>query len=199
MWLPRLVIASGNPGKIREFRRMLGDRVGETVSKEDLGIGEIPETAETFVENAIAKARHVAREAGAATLAEDSGICVDALSGRPGVRSARMSDAGDEASNNARLLEELEGVSERSAHYHCSLVLMRGAGDPAPLIAEADWHGSIATDPRGDNGFGYDPLFETGDGRTAAELAPEEKDALSHRGNAMRAMVALLARREEGK
>lgn len=199
MWLPRLVIASGNPGKIREFRRMLGDRVGEIVSKEDLGIGEIPETADTFVENAIAKARHVAGAAGSATLAEDSGICVDALSGRPGVRSARMSEAGDEKSNNARLLEELEGVSGRSAHYHCSMVLMRSAADPAPLVAEADWHGSIATAPRGGNGFGYDPLFVTRDGRTAAELAPEEKDALSHRGNAVRAMVALIERREEGK
>ncbi len=173
---------------------MLGDRVGEMESKEDLGIGEIPETAETFVENALAKARHVAREAGSATLAEDSGICVDALSGRPGVRSARMSEAGDEASNNARLLEELDGASDRSAHYHCSLVLLRHASDPAPLIAEADWHGSIATAPRGDNGFGYDPLFVTCDGRTAAELAPEEKDAQSHRGQALRIMIGLVGR-----
>lgn len=192
MRLHRLVIASGNPGKVREFKRMLGDKAQQVLAKDDMGIGDADEIHGTFVENAIAKARFVARESGEMALADDSGLCVRALSGRPGVRSARYSKEGTDDRNNELLLSELEGKEDRAAHYHCSLVLMRAHDDPAPLVAEARWHGWIADSPKGENGFGYDPLFALDDGRTAAQMDPAEKDAASHRGLAMQAMLGLI-------
>ena len=186
------MIASGNAGKVKEFRRMLGELQIEVQGMDELGVEGAEEVHGTFVENAIAKARHVALETGKAALSDDSGICVSALSGRPGVRSARYSGEGDDGKNNDMLLSELEGEENRDAHYHCSLVLMRFAEDPAPLVSEARWNGKIAESPRGSGGFGYDPLFVLDDGRTAAEMEPEEKDSVSHRGVAMRAMLGLL-------
>jgi len=195
--LTRVVLASNNPGKLREFAALLAPLGIELLAQAALGIGEADEPHPTFVENAIAKARHAARESGLPALADDSGICVDALGGEPGVHSARYAAlAGgpkDDAANNARLLRELQGAADRSAHYHCVLVLLRSADDPQPLIAEGRWAGEVAREPRGSGGFGYDPYFLLPSvGRTAAELDPGEKNRTSHRGQAMRALVAQL-------
>lgn len=192
--MTRVVLASGNPGKLRELAAMLGDAGIELVAQDDYGVPAAPETAPTFVENALAKARAAARHAGLAAIADDSGLEVDALGGAPGVRSARFAgaQAGD-ADNNARLLAELADVPHqaRSARYRAVLVYLRHADDPAPLIAEGTWEGRIASAPRGAGGFGYDPLFELDDGRTAAELPATEKNRLSHRAQAL----AVLRRR----
>jgi len=192
--LHRLVLASGNPGKLREFKRLLEPLGMEVVPQAKLGITEADEPHVTFVENALAKARHASAHAGLPALADDSGVVVDALHGAPGVQSARF--AGEPRSderNNALLLERLRGVDNRHAHYYCVLVLVRRADDPEPIIAEGSWAGRIVDLPRGDGGFGYDPYFEDIDtGMTGAEMPLDLKNARSHRGHAMRALLARL-------
>jgi XTP/dITP diphosphohydrolase len=189
----KLVLASHNPGKLREIRALLGQ---EVVSQEELGIGEAEEPHPTFLENALAKARHASRAAGLPALADDSGLCVEALRGEPGVHSAYY--AGREGSreerdarNNEKLLRELG--TDRRAYYCCQLVLVKHPDDPRPLVAEGIWRGEIAREPRGVNGFGYDPLFYLKDiGKTAAELSPEHKNRISHRGIALQKLLGLL-------
>jgi len=194
--MSRVVLASGNEGKRQEFERMLADSGIELIAQTVFDITPPAETAPTFVENALIKARHAARAAGAPAIADDSGLEVDALDGAPGVYSARFAgEHADDGANNRMLLERLEGVApeERTARYRAVLVYLRGADDPAPLIAEGTWSGRIAEAPRGDAGFGYDPLFELPDGRTAAELPADEKNRVSHRGQALSALRHRLA------
>ena len=194
--MKRLVLASNNPGKIREIAALLAPLSIEVVPQSQLGIGEADEPHGTFVENALAKARHASRASGLPSLADDSGLCVEALGGEPGVHSAYY--AGREGSreerdarNNQRLLRELN--DNRRAYYACIMVLARTASDPLPLIAEGIWHGEIARAPRGANGFGYDPLFFLKDyNKTAAELDPAEKNRVSHRGQALARLLELL-------
>lgn len=205
MKMKQIVLASSNPGKLREFGQMFEPLGIEIVAQSTLGIADADEPHGTFVENALAKARHASRAAKLPAMADDSGICVRALLGEPGVHSARFAlgevsqDAGREAqdaANNAKLLRLLKGVEDRAAHYYCAIVLVRHADDPEPLIADGQWQGTIVDSPRGENGFGYDPYFLVPSfGKTAAELSPAEKNALSHRGKALR---KLLARLKEG-
>jgi XTP/dITP diphosphohydrolase len=188
----RLVLASDNAGKLREFRALLAPLSFEVVAQGELGIGAAPEPHPTFMENALAKARHAAAASGLPALADDSGLCCVALGGAPGVRSARFAgEPGDDERNNVELLRRLAGVDDRRAHYVCVLVLTRTAADPEPVLAEGRWYGLIAAAPRGSGGFGYDPLFEPLDcaGRSAAELASEEKNRISHRARALRELV----------
>ena len=192
--LPRLIIASHNPGKIREFQAVLGHR-WQVCPQTDLNVGDVEETGSTFVENALIKARHACGRTRCAALADDSGLVVPALGGAPGLRSARYSGGGDEA-NNALLLKNmatLEAV-DRAAFYVAVVVLLEHADDPTPLIAEGRWHGRIATAPRGTGGFGYDPLF-VADGyeQHAAELSAEEKNRVSHRAVAVQQLLQQLA------
>ena len=192
--MKKLVIASNNPGKLREFQQMLSPLGFEVITQAQLGIGEAEEPHHTFVENAIAKARHVSRESGLPALADDSGICVNALHGLPGVISARFSGfpKSDERNNRA-LLEAMKPHTDRRAHYYCVLVLMNSASDPQPLIAEGEWHGEIAHQERGEGGFGYDPLFWLPElGKMSAELTHDEKHAISHRGRAMKVLLEKL-------
>jgi len=193
----RLVLASNNPGKIREFRELLAPLDLDVVPQGELGIAEAAEPHATFVENALAKARHAARRARLPALADDSGICVAALDGEPGVHSARFAgEPTSDARNNEKLVALLQEQPDRRAHYYCVIVLVRHADDPEPLIAEGRWDGEVIATPRGSGGFGYDPHFLLPDlGRTAAELAPEEKHALSHRGQALRRLLAALRER----
>jgi len=191
----KLVIASNNPGKLREFQAMLSPLGIEVLTQEQLGISEAAEPHCTFIENALAKARHVSKESGLPALADDSGICVAALGGAPGVYSARY--AGDspksDTRNNEKLLQAMQGVTDRRAHYYCVLVLVHHADDPQPLIAEGEWHGEIAQEERGEGGFGYDPLFWLPQfGRMSAELKPEEKAQISHRASAMKILLQKL-------
>ncbi len=197
----RLVLASHNPGKLREIRELLAPLEIDVVEQSDLGIPEADEPHETFLENALAKARHASRAAGLAALADDSGLCVEALGGAPGVHSAYFAGrAGSreerDARNNAKLLAETAGLADRRAHYHCVMVLLRHADDPQPLVAEGLWRGEIAAAPRGEGGFGYDPLFYLREhGLTAAQLAPRDKNRTSHRGRALARLIERL--REE--
>jgi XTP/dITP diphosphohydrolase len=193
----RLVLASGNEGKIREVRTLLAPLAIEVVPQAHYGVPEADEPHPTFLENALAKARNACLHSGLPALAEDSGICVDALRGAPGVQSARFAgEPRSDARNNRHLLELLAGSAERRAHYYCVMVLLRHAADPQPLVAEGEWHGEILRAPRGDGGFGYDPLFlDLQLARTGAELALEEKNRISHRGKALRALVARLTAR----
>lgn len=190
----RLVIASTNPGKLSEFRRLLSPLGIDVIAQADLGIAETDEPHASFVENALAKARHVSRQARLPALADDSGVCVDALRGAPGVQSARY--AGEPRSdqrNNDRLIAELEGVTDRRAHYYCMLALMRHGADAEPMLVEGRWNGTIIDAPRGTGGFGYDPHFlDAATGLTGAELPLERKNELSHRGQAMRALLERL-------
>jgi XTP/dITP diphosphohydrolase len=192
--IARLVLASANPGKLREFRRLLEPLGIDVVPQAKLGIGEAEEPHVTFVENALAKARHASAQARLPALADDSGICVHALGGAPGVQSARYAgEPRDDARNNALLIERLRGVADRHAHYYCVLVLLRHAEDPEPVIAEGRWDGRVVDAPRGSGGFGYDPHFEDIEtGMTGAEVPLEIKNARSHRGHAMRALLARL-------
>jgi XTP/dITP diphosphohydrolase len=191
----RIVLASSNAGKLREFRALLAELDFTVIAQGELGIASAEEPHLTFVENALAKARHAAVHSGLPALADDSGLCVAALGGAPGVHSARFSGPNaDDDSNNAELLRRLHGQSERRAHYTCVLVAVASADDPEPLIAEAQWPGAIITQPRGEGGFGYDPLFLLPElGRTAAELPPDEKNRISHRGQAMRELARRFA------
>ncbi len=183
----KLVIASGNAGKLAEFRSLLPQV--ECISQGEIGIEEIDETGSTFVENALLKARHAARASGLPALGDDSGLCVPALGGEPGLYSARYAGLpGDPAANIRKLLDRLGPLSmaQRSAYFYAVLVVLRHPLDPQPLIAEGRWPGIIVTAPRGDGGFGYDPVFlDPISGLTAAELAPEAKNRISHRGQAM--------------
>jgi len=195
--LKQLVLASSNPGKVREFGELLAPLGIEVIPQAELGVADAHEPHATFLENALAKARHASRHAKLPALADDSGICVAALDGEPGVHSARF--AGEPKSdqrNNEKLVQLLAGNPDRRAHYYCVVVLVRHADDPEPLIAEGRWHGEVIDAPRGAGGFGYDPYFLLPDlGRTAAELEPHEKHAVSHRGKALRRLLAAL--REE--
>ena len=192
----KLVLASGNQGKLRELAQMLERLHIEVLSQADFSVEPVEETGLTFVENALLKARQAARVSGLPALGDDSGLVVDALDGQPGIHSARYAgkDAGD-AANNDKLLEALTGLpaERRGAHFHCCLVLLRHADDPVPIIAEGAWHGHILETPRGDGGFGYDPLFHDRDlGATAAELPMAEKARVSHRGRALAALIEKL-------
>jgi XTP/dITP diphosphohydrolase len=193
--ISRLVLASGNEGKLREFRRLLAPLGIDVVTQASLGIPEADEPHVTFVENALAKARHASARAGLPALADDSGVCVAALGGAPGVQSARYAgEPKSDARNNARLVRALAGVADRRAHYACVLVLVRRPDDPEPIVAEGRWHGRIVDVPRGSGGFGYDPHFEDLEtGLTGAELPLERKNALSHRGKALRVLIERLA------
>lgn len=186
-----IVLASGNRGKQAELAPLFAAHGIALLNQGELGIASAPEEGLTFVENALAKARHVTAIAERPALADDSGLIVDALHGAPGVRSARFAGAGsDDAANNRRLLAELDRRRNRRARFHCVLVLMRHAADPAPLIATGTWEGEILDAPRGSGGFGYDPLFLDPDlGRSAAELSRDEKAAVSHRGRAVQALL----------
>ena len=185
----KLVLASGNPGKLKEFGALFATSGFEVVPQGQLGIDDAEETGLSFVENALLKARHAARASGLPALADDSGLCVAHLDGAPGLYSARYAGMhGDNAANNARLLRELDGVPDerRGAFFICVLALLRHADDPAPLIAEGRWHGRVLHAPRGAQGFGYDPLFLPNDeSSSAAELPPGLKNRISHRGRAL--------------
>ncbi len=189
-----IVLASGNPGKLKEFRPMLEPAGYRVVPQSDYHVNEADEPYFTFIENALAKARHVSRLTKKPALADDSGLCVDVLGGRPGVLSARY--AGEPKSddrNNARLIADLAGFPDKTANYYCVLVYVRSADDPQPIIADGRWFGRIVDTPRGTNGFGYDPYFWVPEfGKTAAELTPDEKNSHSHRGMALRALLEKL-------
>jgi XTP/dITP diphosphohydrolase len=192
----KVVLASGNAGKLAEMRELLGDLTLELIPQAALGIADAEETATSFVENALLKARHAARLSGLPALGDDSGLCVDALGGAPGLHSARYAgEHGDSQANIAKLLDALAGIpdSARSAHFHCVIVLLRHADDPAPIIAEGRWAGQVLTAPRGSNGFGYDPVFlDLQHKRSAAELDAATKNRLSHRGQALSRLRGLL-------
>ncbi|WAV88746.1 RdgB/HAM1 family non-canonical purine NTP pyrophosphatase [Oxalobacter aliiformigenes] len=189
-----IVLASGNPGKLKEFRQMLEPAGYRVVPQSDYHVGEADEPYFTFIENALTKARHVSRLTGKPALADDSGLCVNVLGGKPGVLSARY--AGEPKSddrNNARLIADLAGLPDKTANYYCVLVYVRSADDPQPVIADGRWFGRIVDTPRGTNGFGYDPYFWIPEfGKTAAELTPDEKNSHSHRGMALRALLEKL-------
>lgn len=190
----KLVIASNNPGKLREFQAMLTPLGIEVLTQSQLGISEAEEPHCTFIENALAKARHVSKHSGLPALADDSGICVTALGGAPGVWSARYAgEPKSDVRNNEKLLQDMRGIEDRRAHYYCVLVLVRHADDPQPLIAEGEWHGEIAHEERGDGGFGYDPMFWLPEqGKMSSELTHDEKTLLSHRGKAMKILLQKL-------
>ncbi|HTZ00228.1 MAG TPA: RdgB/HAM1 family non-canonical purine NTP pyrophosphatase [Rhodocyclaceae bacterium] len=190
----KLVLASNNPGKLREFAALLAPLEFEVLPQSALGVSEAEEPHFTFVENALAKARHAARLTGLPAMADDSGLCVRALGGAPGVLSARY--AGEPKSdqrNNDKLIADLQGQADRRAHYCCVLVFVHHADDPQPVIAEGEWHGEIVDQPKGGGGFGYDPYFWLPErGCTAAELPAEEKNAVSHRGKALARLIEQL-------
>ena len=190
----RLILASNNAGKLKEFAELLGPIGFALHPQGEFNVPEAEEPFGTFVENALQKARHAARLTGLPALADDSGVCVNALGGAPGVYSARFAgEPKSDARNSAKLVADLAAHADKSAYYYCVLVYVRHADDPQPVIADGVWRGRIVDAPRGSHGFGYDPHFLLADfGRTAAELAPEEKNAVSHRGQALRALVAKL-------
>ena len=193
--IERLVLASGNEGKLREFRRLLEPLGLSVVPQAELGIAEADEPHVTFIENALAKARHASARSRLPALADDSGVCVDALGGAPGVYSARYAgEPKSDARNNEALVAALRGVADRRAHYYCVLALLRHADDPEPILAEGRWDGTIIDAPRGSAGFGYDPHFlDPESGLTGAELPLAQKNERSHRGKAIRALLARLA------
>jgi len=196
----RIVLASSNRGKLAELESLLAPEGCALVTQDDLGIDPAREDGLTFVENALKKARHASARCGLAAIADDSGLVVDALRGAPGICSARYAgDAASDEDNNNKLIDALRGQPDRRAHYYCVLVLLEHPADPAPLIASGRWDGEIVDAPRGTGGFGYDPHFlVTGHGRTAAELDAGEKNALSHRGQAVRQLRDLLRARSSG-
>ncbi len=193
----KIVLASGNAGKLREFQQLLSGCGFDVVPQSDFNLSNADETGTTFVENAIIKARHACRQTGLPAIADDSGIEVDALNGRPGVYSARYAgeNANDE-SNNQKLLQELTGVptEKRTARYHAVLAYMRHADDPTPILCHGTWEGIMLTEPRGAGGFGYDPLFFVPTHNCAsAELDKAEKNRISHRGKAMQELLQKMA------
>lgn len=193
----QLVLATGNQGKVKEMASLLQDFGFEVKAQNEFNVSEVAETGTTFVENAIIKARHAAKETGFSAIADDSGLEVDALKGAPGVYSARYSgDDATDAKNNQKLLEALKDVPEekRSARFHCVLVLMRHADDPTPIICHGKFEGRILTKAQGEHGFGYDPLFWIdAENSTAAQLPPERKKKISHRGQALKQLFAQLS------
>jgi len=192
-----IVLASNNAGKVREINQLLQDQQIRVVPQREFDIQDIEETGLTFVENAILKARHAAKESGLAAIADDSGLEVDALKGAPGIYSARFAGPGcDDQDNNRKLLESLKDVpeNERSARFQCVMVYMRHGDDPTPIICQGTWEGRIMQQPQGENGFGYDPLFFVpGQNCTSAQLNPEIKNSLSHRGQALSRLMATLS------
>ena len=190
-----LVLASNNAGKLAEFSQLLAPRGFTLKSQSDLNIPEAEEPFGTFIENALAKARHASQLSGLPALADDSGICVPALGGAPGVQSARYAgEPRSDAANNQKLIHALSACADKSAYYYCGLVMVRHAADPQPIIADGMWHGCLIEQPRGQGGFGYDPHFLLPDlDKTAAELSAEQKNQLSHRGQALRALLSKLA------
>lgn len=193
----KIVLASNNAGKVREINQLLSDQQIQVIPQREFAIQDIDETGLTFVENAILKARHAAKESGLAAIADDSGLEVDALLGAPGIYSARFAGADcNDLENNLKLLERLQGVpeAERSARFQCVMVYMRHAADPTPIICQGTWDGRILPEPSGYNGFGYDPLFYVPEQDcSSAELSPEVKNRLSHRGQALRKLLAALS------
>ncbi len=199
--LQTVVLASGNAGKLREFNALLAPLHVRLISQQALNIPDAPEPHPSFVENALAKARHASALSGFAALADDSGLCVVALNGEPGIHSARYAQEPDgtrsDEANNTKLVQALKGVADRRAWYVAVLVLVTRPDDPQPVIAEAVWPGEILESPRGEHGFGYDPFFYLpAQGCTVAELRPEIKNTLSHRGQAMRTMLTQLQARD---
>lgn len=187
----KIVLASNNKGKLREFGAMLAPLSIEIHPQGEFHVSEAEEPYGTFLENCLAKARHAARSTGLPAIADDSGICVDALGGAPGVLSARFAgEPQSDARNNEKLVESLKGQANRRAHYTCVLVAVRHADDPEPIIAEGRWYGEVADTPQGEGGFGYDPYFYLPQyGKTAAQLTADEKNAVSHRGVALKKLV----------
>ena len=197
--MQKLVLASNNAGKLREFQALLAPLNFEVIPQGQLGIPSCEEPFHTFVENALAKARHASAASGLPALADDSGICVQALNNKPGVYSARYAGepANDDA-NNQKLIAALQGISNRSAHYVCALVLVHSADDPEPLIVQTRWNGEIVDQAQGANGFGYDPYFFLPEFQlTAAQLDPVQKNAISHRGKALRELITQLQTRNQ--
>jgi len=192
--LKSLVIATGNAGKLREIRALLAPLNIEVLPQSDFSVPEAEEPHCTFIENALAKARHASKLTGLPALADDSGICVDALNGAPGVISAHYAGLPrSDAANNAKLMADLQGVTNRKAHYHCAMVLVCHPEDPQPLIAEGEWHGVLLNEARGDDGFGYDPYFlDVVHGKTGGELALDIKNHISHRGQALAVLLEKL-------
>ena len=190
-----LVLASNNAGKLAEFAQLLAPLGFAIKSQRELDIPEAEEPFGTFVENALAKARHASQLSGLPALADDSGICVPALGGVPGVQSARYAgEPRSDAANNAKLVRDIAAHADKSAYYYCVLVMVRHADDPQPIIADGVWHGQLIEQPRGQGGFGYDPYFFLASlGKTAAELSAQEKNNLSHRGQALRALINKLS------
>lgn len=196
--MQKIVLATGNAGKLKELRELLADQSFEVVSQKDLGVSDADETGLSFVENAILKARHAARLTGLPALADDSGLCVDVLGGAPGIYSARYAGTGaSDADNNRKLLDMLaphRTGTPLTARFVCVLVLVRHADDPLPLICQGEWAGEILEAPRGEQGFGYDPLFLVpSDGMSSAELPRARKNALSHRGQALQQLKGRIA------
>jgi XTP/dITP diphosphohydrolase len=192
--IKKLVIATGNAHKLHEIGTLLQPFGIEAISQAEFDVPEAAEPHVTFIENALTKARHAARLTGLPALADDSGLCVDALGGAPGVISAIYAgEPRSDTSNNVKLLEAMRGIVDRRAHYHCALVLLRHADDPQPIIAEGQWHGVILETVRGEGGFGYDPLFlDTALNRTVAEISTEDKNRVSHRGKALTVLLEKL-------
>ncbi len=195
--MQKLVLASNNAGKVREFQELLAPFHFQVIPQDELGIPAAEEPYQTFVENALAKARHASAASGLPALADDSGICAHALNGEPGVYSARYAGIdGDNAANNQKLITALQGKADRGAHYVCALVMVNSANDPEPVIVQTRWYGQVIDEARGNHGFGYDPHFFLPElGNTAAELEPSEKNLISHRGQALRELIAQLQSR----
>lgn len=195
--MKKIVLASGNRGKVREINQILAGLDIEVVPQSDYDVPEIEETGLTFVENAILKARNAAKCTGLPAIADDSGLEVDALRGAPGIYSARYAGPGtDDTKNLQKVLQQLEGVAEaeRSARFQCLLVYMEHDLDPTPIICQGTWEGRITTEPMGENGFGYDPVFFVPEqGCTSAQLSAEEKNRLSHRGQALQCLLHALS------
>ena len=195
--MQKLILASNNAGKVKEFQALLAPLNFQVIPQGELDIPSAEEPHFTFVENALAKARHASAASGLPALADDSGICAHALNGQPGVLSARFAgEQGDDAANNRKLIQELKNQADRGAHYVCALVFVNSANDPEPIIVQTRWYGQIVDEAAGSNGFGYDPYFFLPDQKcTAAELEPEKKNSISHRGQALRELIAQLKSR----
>lgn len=195
--MQKLVLASNNAGKVREFQALLAPLNFQVIPQGELGIPSAEEPHHTFVENALAKARHASAASELPALADDSGICVHALNGQPGVLSARYAgEPANDAANNQKLVQELKNQVNRGAHYVCALVFVNSANDPEPVIVQARWYGTIVDEPKGTHGFGYDPYFFLPElGLTVAELDPAKKNSISHRGQALRQLIEQLKSR----
>ncbi|ABP34297.1 RdgB/HAM1 family non-canonical purine NTP pyrophosphatase [Polynucleobacter asymbioticus] len=195
--MKKLVLASNNAGKVREFQALLAPLNFQVIPQGELGIPSAEEPHYTFVENALAKARHASAASGLPALADDSGICAHALHGEPGVLSARYAgEQGDDAANNQKLIAALKEQSDREAHYVCALVMVRSENDPEPLIVQTRWYGKIIDEAKGSHGFGYDPFFFLPELQmTAAEMDPAQKNLISHRGQALRELITQLQSR----